>query len=154
MFLDSGRAGWQIMADEQSRPRMTRWIPDGVRIAYDDVISKTALAGRLLMEAFEHAYEATTNPGHSYMQSVKAVETLACPRFLPDNRRATLGRVIDHLNREAVSLPLKEKNAPHATVVKMMQLLWEGADRHAGQEDYADVSGEGARTAHALAVAL
>lgn len=154
-LLDQSRAGWAVTRDDQFRPRLTRRIPEGVRMSYDSAMNTAALAGKLLAEAFEHAYGTSPNPGHSYMQSVKAVETLACPRFLPSNSRATLGTVIAHLNGKQISLPLKERNAPHGeTLVRMMQLLWQGADRHGGQEDYSDVSPDGAKAAHSLAVCL
>ena len=86
---------------------------------------------------------------------MKAVETLACPAFIPNNTsRATLGAVISHLQQKTVSLPLIEKNAAHGeTLTKMMRLLWEGGQRH-GDGNYEHVSLAGAKTAQALAFSL
>lgn len=153
-MLNESRAGWSMTRDEANRIRLTQTQPSGVVQAYEDVMNKTAKAGKLLAEAYESAYGVSTNPNHAYDLSVKAVETLACPAFLPKNNRATLGSVIIHLEKRTVSLPLLEKNANHReTLTKMMRLLWEGGTRH-GEESYEHVSLPGARTAHALATCL
>lgn len=154
-ILDEGRAGWSITTDDWGRPRLTHRIPAGVRESFEQTMSASTLAGMFLSDAFECAYGASANPGHAYTQSVKAVEAVAIPAFLPENRNATLGRVIQYLNSKDVSLPLREKNASHrSVVVGMMQTLWEGVERHAGQEGYKDVTVPGAKAAHSLAVAL
>lgn len=154
-ILDAGLSEWSISDATPGTPRLARRIPVGVSVAYEDVISKSALAGKLLAEAFEATYGTTPNPNHAYDLSVKAVETLACAAFIPNNTtRATLGSVIAHLQQKTVSLPLIEKNANHGeTITKMMRLLWEGGQRH-GDGNYEHVSLEGAKTAHALAVSL
>ena len=153
-LLDMGRSEWQVCPSEGGH-RITQRISSGVLVSYEDVASKTALAGKLLSEAFEATYGTTPNPNHAYDLSVKAVETLACPAFIPNNTsRATLGAVISHLQQKAVSLPLIEKNAAHGeTITKMMRLLWEGGQRH-GDGNYEHVSLAGAKTAQALAFSL
>ncbi|MDJ0315063.1 hypothetical protein [Arthrobacter sp. H35-D1] len=153
--LAESRAGWVLTSDGRGRTRVTAAQPSGVIQALEGVMNKTAKAGALLGEAFEAAYGTSTNPNHAYDLSVKAVETLACPAFIPNNTtRATLGTVIKHLEQKNVSLPLVEKNADHReTLTKMMRLLWEGGQRH-GEETYEHVSLGGARTAHALATCL
>lgn len=152
--LDAGMSEWTVSSAAQ-KPRLVKRLPDGVVTAFEDVISKSALAGKLLAEAFEATYGTVPNPNHAYDLSVKAVETVACPAFIPNNTtRATLGAVIAHLQQKTVSLPLIEKNANHGeTLTKMMRLLWEGGQRH-GDGNYEHVSLEGAKTAHALAVSL
>lgn len=153
--LEESRAGWSLVKDSNGKFRVTETIPSGVSQSFEDVMNKTAKAGKLLAEAFEAAYGVSPNPNHAYDLSVKAVETLACPAFIPNNtKRATLGAVIGHLEQATVSLPLIEKHAAHGeTITKMMRLLWEGGQRH-GDEGYEHVSLAGARTAHALATCL
>ncbi|GIU55667.1 hypothetical protein NicSoilC12_14160 [Arthrobacter sp. NicSoilC12] len=153
-ILDSSRSEWQVQPIG-GRSRITQRIPTGVQISYEDVVNKTALAGSLLAEAFEATYGMAPNPNHAYDLSVKAVETLACHAFIPNNTtRATLGAVIAHLQQKTVSLPLIEKNASHGeTITKMMRLLWEGGQRH-GDGNYQHVSLAGAKTAQALAFSL
>lgn len=154
-MLEESRAGWALTKKVGGKFRVTETIPSGVSLSFENVMNKTAKAGKLLAEAFEAAYGVSPNPNHAYDLSVKAVETLACPYFIPNNtNRATLGAVISHLEQKSVSLPLVEKNANHReTVTKMMRLLWEGGQRH-GEEAYEHVSLAGARTAHALATCL
>lgn len=154
-ILEAGSSVWTVAGIDEKRPRLVQKLPSGLSQAFGDVTSKSALAGKLLAEAFEATYGAVPNPNHAYDLCVKAVETLACPAFIPKNTsRATLGAVISHLERKAVSLPLIEKNATHGdTITRMMRLLWEGGQRH-GNGNYEHVSLEGARTAQALAFSL
>lgn len=154
-ILDAGRSAWAVTFDDDGDPRLTERLLTGVQLAYEDVVNKAAKAGGLLAEAFEAAYGTTPNPNHSYDLSVKAVETLASPAFIPNNTtRATLGAVIGHLEQKTVSLPLIEKHANHGeTITKMMRLLWEGGQRH-GNGTYEHISLQGARTAQALAFSL
>ena len=153
-ILDLGRSEWTIGELEEDRPRMTRRIPEGVEEAYRDVVAKTEAAGSLLAEAFNSVYGAQPNANEAYGLSVKAVETIACPRFLPASTRATLGSVISHLSNKSVALPLREGNVPDKDlIVSMMRKLWEGGERH-GSETYQHVSIPGAKTALALAFSL
>ncbi len=154
-ILDVGRSEWTVVEMSPGVPRVARRVPTGVILSYSEVASSTAIAGKLLAEAFESAYGSDLNPNHSYDLSVKAVETLACPKYLPRDSGATLGKVISHLGNKSISLPLREyRNANHKTLIlQMMQTLWEGCDRH-GSGNYAHISLEGARTAQALAFSL
>ena len=152
-ILEVGRSEWKITRLD-GQPRMSRRISEGVELAYEDVVSKTGAAGSLLAEAFNSVYGTNPNPDSAYGRSVKAVETLACPRYLPANTRATLGSVIAHLNQKDVSLPLLEGNVPdRELIVSMMRKLWAGGERH-GSESYQHVSVDGAKTALALAFSL
>lgn len=152
--LEEGKSEWALES-VAGRPRLVERIPTGVQLAYEDIVNKTALAGQLLAEAFDSVYGVTPNPNHSYDLCVKAVETVACRAFIPNNvTRGTLGAVISHLEQKSVSLPLIQKNAGHGeTLTKMMRLLWEGGQRH-GSGHYEHVSLEGAKTAQALAFSL
>lgn len=143
------------MSTEGSKPRLTRRIPTGVQVAYDAVISKTALAGQLIAEAFVAAYGTTPNPNHCCNLCVKAMETLASARYIPNNTtRATLGAVISHLQQKAVSRPFIQKKTVHKDVItQLMRVLWEGGQRH-GDGNYEHVPLAGARIAHAIATLL
>lgn len=154
--LEDGRAGWMLSKDAEGSPRLTERIPSGVREAFDYAAQATTRAGRHLADAFEASYGVAPNPSHSYSESVKAVEALAIPAFLPRDTNATLGKVVNHLNSKVVSIPhVRQKNANHqTTVVGMMQTLWEASERHEGQDTYSDITPEGAKAAHSLAVCL
>lgn len=153
-ILDDGKSEWAVES-MAGKPRLVKRIPAGVQLAYEDVVNKVSLAGQLLAEAFDSVYGVTPNPNHAYDLCVKAVETIACPAFIPNNvTRGTLGAVISHLEQKSVSLPLIQKNADHGeTLTKMMRLLWEGGHRH-GSGHYEHVSLKGAKTAQALAFSL
>ena len=153
-ILDLGRSEWTVAEVEERKPRMSRRIPAGVDESYRDVVAKTEAAGSLLAEAFNAIYGAQPNANESYGLSVKAVETIACPRYLPTSTRATLGSVIAHLANKDVQLPLLDGNVPDKDlIVSMMRKLWAGGERH-GSETYQHVSIPGAKTALALAFSL
>lgn len=154
MLLDLGRSEWTVSLLEEDVPRLARRIPSGVEDAYEDIVGKTAAAGNLLAQAFNAVYGASPSSDSAYGLSVKAVETLACPKFLPANKRATLGTVIAHLAQKDVALPLLEGSATDKEVVlSMMKKLWTGGERH-GSETYQHVNLDGAKTALALAFSL
>jgi hypothetical protein len=154
MVLDMGRSEWTVSLLERDAPRLAKRIPSGVEAAYEDIVSKTAAAGNLLAQAFNAVYGANPNSDSAYGLSVKAVETLACPKYLAANTRATLGSVIAHLSQKDVRLPLLEGNvSDRDLVVSMMRKLWAGGERH-GSETYQHVSLDGAKVALALAFSL
>lgn len=153
-ILDQGRSEWTVNEIEEGRPRISRRIPEGVELVLADTVERLGTAGVLLAEAFNSIYGATPNPNHAYDMCVKSVETLACPKFLPNSTRATLGSVSTHLAQKTVTLPLREAGAPDKDlIVGMMRKLFLGAERH-GSNDYQHVSLEGAKTALSLATAL
>lgn len=153
-ILDLGRSEWTVSDIEAGAPRMSRRIPSGVEAAYRDVVAKTGKAGSLLAQSFNAAYGAQPNSDSAYGLCVKAVETLACPKFLPLNTRATLGSVISHLSGKDVSLPLLAGNtSDKELIIDMMRKLWAGGERH-GSETYQHVSLPGAKTALTLAFSL
>lgn len=154
IILDFGHSEWTVTDMDGSGPRITRRIPTGVETTYRDIISKTAVAGQLLVEAFNSVYGSNPNSDSAYGLSVKAVETLACPKYLPTSNRATLGSVIAHLSQKDVILPLLEGNVSDKDlIVSMMRKLWAGGERH-GSETYQHVSADGAKVALALAFSL
>lgn len=154
IILRIGRSEWAVVSLEEGQPRIARRIPEGVMANLKELVGSSTLAGSLLAESFNAIYGPTPNPDHAYGLSVKAVETLACPKFLPKNTRATLSQVFAHLERKEVSLPLREANAPDKElIVSMMRKLFNGAERH-GSETYEHVSLDGAKTAFSLATAL
>lgn len=153
-ILDFGHSEWTVTDMDGDGPRITRRIPTGVESSYRDIISKTAAAGQLLVEAFNAVYGTNPNSDSAYGLSVKAVETIACPRYLPASTRATLGSVIAHLGQKDVALPLLDGNVPDRDlIVGMMRKLWAGGERH-GSETYQHVSIDGAKAALALAFSL
>lgn len=154
MVLDIGRSEWTVSTLEPDLPRVAKRIPSGVQAAYEDIVSKTSAAGSLLAQAFNAVYGANPNSDSAYGLSVKAVETLACPKYLPSNTRATLGTVITHVSQKSVALPLREGHVPDKDlIVSMMRKLWAGGERH-GSETYQHVSLDGAKVALALAFSL
>lgn len=132
-------------------------VPEGVRVAAEEVAATAPDAGPLLARAWSHAHGLEPNDTAAYADAVRAVEAVAIPAVTPGNAEATLGSVIAQMRQHGDwRLPLREHDhAPSAEMlVQMLRTLWRGhRDRH-GHLDYSDVTHEEAETAVALAVTL
>ncbi|MEU3550636.1 hypothetical protein [Streptomyces longwoodensis] len=116
-------------------------------------------AGAHLREAFAAAYGINPNPSVAYSQSVKAVEAVANPLFLPKSPEPTLGAVRSTLDqgRNKYEMVVQDRTGAPAginAVVELLNLLWHGQrDRHAGGPTSQPVTQEAAETAvHAAAL--
>jgi hypothetical protein len=120
---------------------------------------QTQGAGAHLREAFAAAYGISPNPSVAYSQSVKAVEAVANPIFLPKSPEPTLGAVRSTLDqgRNKYEMVVQDRTGAPAgieAVVELLNLLWHGQrDRHAGGPTSRPVTQEAAETAvHAAAL--
>lgn len=116
-------------------------------------------AGKHLREAFAAAYGISPNPSVAYSESVKAVEAVANPLFLPKSPEPTLGAVRSTLDqgRNKYEMVVQDRTGDPASinaVVELLNLLWHGQrDRHAGGPTTRPVTQEAAETAvHAAAL--
>lgn len=114
----------------------------------------------LLRDAWVKTYGLSPDAGESYADSIKAVEAVACPLFLPRDNEPTLGKVKSYLESASAKYELaiadrSAQPAPIDTAVKMVGLLWHGQrERHAGGPTTAAITQEAAEMALHLAVVL
>lgn len=106
-----------------------------------------------LSRAFAAAYGINPNPSAAYSESVKAVEAVANPQFLPKSPEPTLGAVRSTLDqgRNKYEMAVQDRTGNPATIdaaVELLNLLWHGQrDRHAGGPTSRPVTQEAAETA-------
>jgi hypothetical protein len=134
ILLDAGSV-WTVAAADKGKCYLVRRVPDGVADAavaafrYGD-------AGKRLAQAWEASFGVDPDPTKAYSMAVKAVEDAAIPVVCPNDRTATLGKVIGIVNSGTWKLPhlREDPNAPtHDVLLGMMRTLWVGQhDRHGG----------------------
>ena len=175
-FVDPVNSLAELLSDARSAYRV-RFTEDGVadgleRIVYATVTEAAREAGDAaensgrqvakarLKSAWLKAYSMNPDPGGSYADAVRAVEDVACPIFLPNAPRPTLGGVRAHLADAGhqYELVIDDENAAPASVdalTAMIGLLWYGhRDRHEGGPTSAPISPEAAQAAVHLAATL
>lgn len=152
-----GRAKWSV-GERMGKPGLVERVPEGVQDMVESTIASSGTAGQLLGRAWGKVRGLAADDPGAYFDAVKAVERVAKPLVEPDNEEATLGSIANVMrNQGDWRLPLREHDhAPTADmIVAMCRALYRGhSDRHAGSDDYRDVTHEEALAGVALAATL
>lgn len=90
--------------------------------------SSTGRSGRLLAEAWQHAFSMQRNPSSAYRCAVRAVEAAAAPIFTPTDPQPSLGKMSaalrDGMTKWRFAFTVDSKVNPKEVLLGMMQLLW------------------------------
>lgn len=139
-------------------PGLEERVPTGVRDAAEAAMSLPGHAGELLSKAWHAAFGVSPNPVAAYTNAVLAVEAAAVPVVIPSDRNATLGKVFSVMRDQGGwGLDIKKQHENYSVqtvVLGMVQMLWAGQGRHAGQPDWAPNTQAEAEAAVLLAVPL
>lgn len=139
-------------------PGLEDRVPAGVRDAAEGAMATPGHAGDLLSKAWHAAYGVSPKPEFAYTNAVLAVEAAAIPVVTPSDRAATLGKVFAVMRDQGGwGLEINKQHADYPTsavVLGMVQMLWAGQGRHAGQPDWTPNSQSEAEAAVMLAVPL
>jgi hypothetical protein len=137
--------------------RLSGRVAEGAQEAAENIMSTRGTAGRHLKDAWEAIHALVPDPPKAYASAIKAVESAARPKVLPQNLQATLGTIKTQMFRDGNwRLPLVA-SPEHATPnlpLEMTRALWEGQTGRHGEDEYKDVSYAQARAAVMLAVTL
>lgn len=139
-LLFKSKSVWTV-GKRSSKTALVRRIPTGVQKALDLTLeSASKNAGIDLAHAWENVYGVDPDPSNAYRLAIRAVEHASIPIILPQDKNATLGKVIRQISdQEGWGLPMYreyESGASKELLLGMMRLLWRGEyDRHGGQED-------------------
>ncbi|MBO3753078.1 hypothetical protein J5X84_44160 [Streptosporangiaceae bacterium NEAU-GS5] len=122
------------------RPKhcLIKRVDETIHAAVDKSIEEApSNAADHLRAAWAAAYGIHPDPDKAYGQAVRAVEALACPLVTPRNARSTLGIVIRDLRSQLAQWQLKVTGssghpASIDRFIEMLDLLWKGQSRHAG----------------------
>ncbi|MFJ2651584.1 hypothetical protein ACIO1C_33275 [Streptomyces sp. NPDC087420] len=153
-ILTEGGSAYTINPDENGLcRRVNETLRQSLEAAVQVAEKQKHDAGAHLREAFTAAYGINPNPSVAYSQSVKAVEAVANPLFLPRSPEPTLGAVRSTLDqgRNKYEMVVQDRTGAPAGidgVIELLNLLWHGQrDRHAGGPTSRPVTQEAAETA-------
>lgn len=156
ILLQSG-SEWKV-GTRLGNPGLETRVPEGVQLAVDAVIETPGHAGQLLAEAWRAAFGVHPNAETAYRKAVLAVEAAAIPVVSPNNTGATLGTVFAQMRDQgdwALDITKQHPDYPASKVLLgMIQMLWKGQGRHAGQTDWTPNGQAEAEAAVLLAVPL
>jgi len=156
-ILRDGGSKWKVGLRD-GVPGLETRVPEGVQDAADAVISTPGHAGTLLSEAWHAVFGVNPKPETGYRQAVLAVEAAAIPVVIPTDPTATLGKVFAAMRDQkdwALDIKKQHKDYPStAVILGMVQMLWAGQGRHAGQPNWAPNTQAEAEAAVMLAVPL
>lgn len=156
-LLDDGGSVYRVERTTMP-PRLVRRVDPTVHAALDDTVANAdPTAGSLLRDAWFAAYSRTPDPTTSYLDAVRAVETVARPLVLPQEPGATLGKVNAHLRQAGHQWELvlldKTGDGSVGPLLGMLERLWEGqVSRRGGGPRSRDQTLDEARAAITLAV--
>ena len=154
-MLTIGGSAWTVGEDEGGRWCLHRRLDETVEDAAKEEMRQTGNAARHLQAAWHHVYGRDPDPSAAYREAVRAVEAAAKPAVTPNDRLATLGKMLkalrDKPSKWAVDLGTVEGLADTMDVLWTSQL-----DRHGTDDESAplSVSPEQAEAAVHVAVTL
>jgi hypothetical protein len=126
-ILEDSSSMWRVgrVAD---RNGLVERVDATVQQAADTVISKGERPGKLLAEAWQHAFSMQRNPSSAYRCAVRAVECAAAPVITPLDPLPSLGKMIpafrDGMDKWSFAFTVDSKVDPKNVLLQMMQLLW------------------------------
>lgn len=155
--LEAGGSRWKV-GDRRGIPGLELRVPEGVQQSADTAMATPGHAGELLSTAWHAAFGVSPNPVIAYTNAVLAVEAAAIPVVISTDPSATLGKVFAVIRDQkdwALDIKKQHKDYPTtAVLLGMVQMLWAGQGRHAGQPDWAPNTQAEAEAAVMLAVPL
>jgi hypothetical protein len=127
VILEDSSSMWRI-GNVESRNALVERVDQTVQRAADEIMSKRERPGKLLAEAWQHAFSMHRNPSSAYRCAVRAVESAAAPIFTPADPQPSLGKMCavfrDGAAKWKFTFTVDSKVDPKNVLLNMMQLLW------------------------------
>lgn len=159
-ILTESSSAWRV-GIVAGKPGLVERIDATVQSAAEDLALKGDQAGRLLADAWRHAFSLARDPSAAYRCAVRAVEAAAGPIISPRDSTRTLGKMIsafrDKPEKWSFSFTVDSTVSPKDVLLSMLQVLWTNEySRHVDADTQAPlhVSQEEAESAVALALTL
>lgn len=159
-ILEEAASAWRVGL-VTGKPGLVERIDATVQLAAETTGTLDARAGRLLADAWRHAFSMNRDPSAAYRSAVRAVEAAAAPVISPNDKLPTLGKMISGFRSkpEKWDFAFKVDSAtdPRAVLLGMLQMLWTNEyTRHVDPNIQAPlhVSQEEAESAVVLALSL
>lgn len=154
-FLDLGGSAYRVNAAGDGLERRIDPIATAAyAAATKGVRDGDTSAADHLRAAWKAAYGIQPNASLAYGEAIKAIEAAAIPVLLPNDRTATLGKILGSLKQKPETIVFAIGDGDASAVIGMMRAVWDGhSDRH-GSTTTKRVGDEAARAAVHLAVTL
>ncbi|HEY6310538.1 MAG TPA: hypothetical protein VIY52_06975 [Streptosporangiaceae bacterium] len=127
IILEDSSSKWRI-GQINSRTGLVERVDETVQRAADELIRKGERPGKLLAEAWQHAFAMQRNPSSAYRCAVRAVEVAAAPVLTPRDPQPSLGKMItafrDGMRKWRFAFTVDSAVDPKSVLLQMMQLLW------------------------------
>ena len=132
-ILDRSGSAWTVGRDDDGRYCLEKRVDKTAEKAAHQEMHIQGNASSYLRSAWHQVYGRNPNPSEAFRNAVRAIEAAARPVVIPNDSRATLGKMICALRNK----PEKWQTAigDVDTLRKMMQTIWKSQfDRH-GTDD-------------------
>ncbi|MDX3576455.1 hypothetical protein [Streptomyces sp. FL07-04A] len=158
--LEEAASAWRVGL-VAGKPGLVERIDATVQLAAETTGALDVRAGRLLADAWKHAFSMHRDPSAAYRYAVRAVEAAAAPVISPKDTLPTLGKMISAFRSKPdkwnFAFKVDSATDPKMVVLGMMQILWTNEyTRHVDPDVQAPlhVSQEEAESAVVLALSL
>jgi hypothetical protein len=126
-ILEDSSSKWRV-GQVDSRPALVERVDRTVQQVAEQTAGSAGRSGRLLAEAWRHAFSMQRNPSSAYRCAVRAVEASAAPIFTPTDPQPSLGKMSaalrDGMAKWRFAFTVDSKVDPKEVLLGMMQLLW------------------------------
>ncbi|MFH9589434.1 hypothetical protein ACH4LS_30405 [Streptomyces luteogriseus] len=126
-ILEETASAWRV-GTVAGRPGLVARIDKTVQLAAESTEALDARAGRLLADAWKHAFSMHRDPSSAYRYAVRAVEAAAGPVLSPKDSLPTLGKMISALRSKPekwnFSFTVDSAVEPKMVLLSMLQMLW------------------------------
>ncbi|MFI9207140.1 hypothetical protein ACIGW7_03185 [Streptomyces sp. NPDC053253] len=158
--LEEGASAWRVGL-VSDRPGLVERIDPTVQLAAETTGTLDPRAGRLLADAWKHAFSMNRDPSAAYRCAVRAVEAAASPVISPSDSIPTLGKMISAFRSKPekwiFSFKVDSAANPKDVLLGMLQMIWTNEySRHVDPDVQAPlhVSQKEAESAVVLALTL
>jgi hypothetical protein len=137
--LRNAGSAWQVrQIQDQTEYFLERRVDAATSAAVEAIRSEGTDVALHLSVAWEQAFGRSPQPGKAYDEAVKAVEAVAIPVVLPNDPKATLGKVIGEMRNDPMrwsctfTEPTADGQSPVDVLIAMLGVLWTNdSERHA-----------------------
>lgn len=156
-ILHEAHSLWRVDSYFDEFAMLEQRVDDTTREMALEAIQTGDQASEHLQLAWISAFAKDNSPKEAYSEAVKSVEAAAWKLISPNDREATLGKMIGEFKNNpekwSIAMPYKTQN-PHNTVLNMMETLWQGQTNRHGTGKPVDPEQITAEAATILAVTL
>lgn len=132
--LDASGSIWRVASDRKSLERRVDEVTSTAALA---AMNPSDEASAELLAAWKNVYRLSPDPSDAWDHAIKAVEAVLIPLLLPSKPKATLGQVLQEIERNPGARSFLLGTSSHkvdalGTLVAMLRLIWPNPDRHGG----------------------